>query len=101
MATRKSISRKIDYYGEGAALGHARALNWLANPKRGNPAVGGTLQYQILELAERFSAATNQDDRDRAKGEIVGFSYAIECPASAAACREAAMRRQALKKVAA
>lgn len=93
MATRKSISRKVDHYGEGCALGHARALNWLTNPKRGNPAVGGTLQYQILELAERFGAATNEDERQIIRGEIVGFSYAIECPAHAARCREAEARR--------
>lgn len=97
MAIRKSISKKIDHYGEGCGLGHERALQWLSNPKRGSARSGGTLQYQILELAERFTAATNEDEKTRIRGEIVGFSYAIECPRDAAALRLAAARRNVVK----
>lgn len=93
MATSKSSRKKTDHYGEGCRAGHARALEWQANPKRGNPSIGGTLQYQVLELAKQAGAAITEHELAYARGEIVGFCYAIECPVHAAACLEADARR--------
>lgn len=53
----------------------------------------GTLQQHVLVLAGNFAAASNPIDWENARGEIVGFCYAIECPSDAAACQAAAQRR--------
>lgn len=84
-------------YGEGCADGHERADLWLSDPNRGRSSAGGTLQYVILDLARKFAETTGVE-RHRIRGEIVGFSYAIECPSSAAACRELAKARNAAKE---
>jgi hypothetical protein len=70
-------------YGEGTSLGHAQAAAWLANPLRGNSC--GTLQDVLLGYAKRFASARSAAERDGVRGEIVGFSYRLECPEHAIA----------------
>jgi hypothetical protein len=81
-------------YRDGCGHGHQSASNWLANPHRGNPQAGGTLQHVMLELAERMRNADTAEEVERIRGEIVGFCYRVECPEDAAACGEAAAARQ-------
>lgn len=89
MAKGNSTTRaRVDAYGEGCRDGHIRAGEWLANPKRGRSAAGGTLQYVFLDIAERMAKAAGKVEIDRIRGEIVGFCYAIECPQSAAELQE-------------
>jgi len=83
--------RAADAYREGNEAGYARALAWKANPNRGSSRVGGTLQYQVLELAERMRKAKRVASWFRAQGEIVGFCYAIECPEHADMLNRAAV----------
>jgi len=72
-------------YGEGSLLGHEQAAAWIANPKRGNPDCGGTLQDILLEYARRFARARSAVERACVRGQIVGFSYRLECPEHAIA----------------
>lgn len=78
--------KNADHYGNGCLIGRQRAQEWLANPKRGNPAYGGTLQTIILEYADLWRAARGKHELDHVSGLIVGFCYALECPADAARC---------------
>lgn len=80
---------KFGHYGDGCDEGHERAQEWLANPNRGNPAYGGTLQLPLLEFADRLRRARSQND-----GLIVGFCYAAECPIDAAACQAVSHARE-------
>ncbi|MBI4293642.1 MAG: hypothetical protein HY661_19370 [Betaproteobacteria bacterium] len=89
---RYTGARHIDAYGDGCDEGHGLAAKWLADPRRGRPMAGGTLQHVVLDLAERFKKAEGVD-RTRIRGVIVGFCYAIECPEHAAKCQMAAHRR--------
>jgi hypothetical protein len=73
----------LESYGVGGELGHSRAEAWIANPNRSNPRYGGTLQHILLDYAQRFANAINEVERAQVKGEIVGFSYRVECPAHA------------------
>jgi hypothetical protein len=105
MAVKKSTTStrpavRTSSYGDGCRAGHARAHDWLANPKICNPGSGGTLQHVILDLAKRFKDAKSQSDVDGIRGEIVGFCYAPECPADAVACLEADARRDAARRAA-
>lgn len=75
-------------YGAGCSNGHKAAEAWLSNPQRGNPKHGGTLQNVVLELAERMRNAQGEQEIERARGEIVGFCYRVECPADSIACAE-------------
>jgi hypothetical protein len=70
-------------YGAGCSLGHAQAEAWIANPKRGS--YGGTLQDILLEYAKRFARARSAAERESVRGQIVGFSYRLECPEHAIA----------------
>lgn len=83
--------RAADAYREGNEAGHARALAWRANPKRGSARHGGTLQHQVLELVTRMSKAKRVASWFHARGEIVGFCYAIECPEHAELLNRAAV----------
>ena len=75
--------QSIVAYGEGCRVGHQRAAMFLKDPKRGNPQWGGTMQNYILDMAGRMVEA-DPLERERIRGEVVGFCYAIECRESAA-----------------
>jgi hypothetical protein len=92
-AQQTSARRTADAYGQGWAAGHRLALHWLDDPQRGNPAMGGTLSKHVLELAGNLARASSSAERDSARGEIVGFCYALECPSHALACQDAASVR--------
>lgn len=83
---------KFGAYGDGNEAGHYRAMEWLANPLRGTG--GGTLQYPLLEFAERLRKARTQDEIDFARGLIVGFCFAVERPAVSAALLAASAARE-------
>ncbi len=93
MSKNKTNSKSLAAYGEGCSRGHELAKQWLENPKRCNPSTGGTLQYVILDLAQRYKEAVSEEEISLIRGEIVGFSYRIECPADSLRCEEAAKRR--------
>lgn len=84
-----SVRESNDAYGAGCRAGHQAADEWLSNPHRGDSKYGGTLQHVLLELAGRMSNAQTEEEIERTRGEIVGFSYRIECPADSIACEEA------------
>jgi hypothetical protein len=88
-----SARRRGDPYGVGCVAGHRRARGWLDDPRRGDPASGGTLSAHVLALAANLARASSSLQRDKARGEIVGFCYALECPSHAAACQAAAAMR--------
>lgn len=82
-------------YGDGCDRGHLAAGRWLADPKRGNPNVAGTLQHILVDMAERYAAAVlsnSETARSAIRGEIVGFSYYLECPGDAEELRRARRR---------
>ncbi|HUW37550.1 MAG TPA: hypothetical protein VMV91_09465 [Rhodocyclaceae bacterium] len=82
-----------DTYGHGCDSGTVAAISWLSNPKRGDARVGGTLQYLLLDFAKKYAAAKSNRELDFVCGEIVGFSYYLECPEDALACKRAARER--------
>jgi hypothetical protein len=87
--SRKVAKAKVatlDSYGDGCREGYFLAQGWLNNPRRGDPCVGGTLQYLILDLAAKFKLASSEKAATRIRGEIVGFCYAVECPEDSARC---------------
>ena len=88
MGERKSISRKINRaaiaaYGDGCEIGYDRADEWMATRTDRT-----TLQYVVLDIAERRAAVTDEVEISRIHGEIVGFCAAIEDPEMVARCRE-------------
>ncbi len=84
LSTRESNAA----YGAGCIKGHHAAAEWFSHPHRGDPKRGGTLQYVMLDLAERMRNAQSDEEIKRTKGEIVGFCYRVECPADAIMCTE-------------
>lgn len=85
---RLSMGESNAAYGAGCRTGHQAADEWLANPHRGDPKRGGTLQTVMLELVERMRNAETEEEIERTRGEIVGFCYRVECPADSIACAE-------------
>jgi hypothetical protein len=81
-------------YRDGCGDGHQSASNWLANPQRGDPQAGGTLQHVMLALAERMRTADTAEEVERIRGEIVGFCYRVECPQDAILCERSDAARQ-------
>jgi hypothetical protein len=75
-------------------MGHMQAAAWMENQKRGNPVHGGTLQSILLDYARRFAGARGTVQRDRVRGEIVGFSMSLECPDYAAKLDAYARKRR-------
>lgn len=92
---RLTMQQGIEAYGTGGAKGHQVAEEWLSNPRRTNPQYGGTLQYVILDMAERMRNAQNKEEIERIRGEIVGFCYRVECPADAIECAKSAAAKRA------
>lgn len=88
------MSKVTDHYGDECRAGHFLAQAWLNDPKRGNPSTGGTLQHLMLDLAQKLKEASSKKQLARARGEVVSFCYAIECPESATKCLELAAKRQ-------
>lgn len=86
---RLSMRESNEAYAAGSANGRQAADEWLSNPHRGDPKRGGTLQYVMLDLAERMLNAQTEEEITRTRGEIVGFCYRVECPADSIACAEA------------
>lgn len=85
---RLSMRESNAAYGAGCRAGHQAADKWLPNPHRGDPKRGGTLQYVMLDLAERMRNAETEEEIERTRGEIVGFCYHVECPEDSIACTE-------------
>lgn len=85
---RLSMGESNASYGAGCRTGHQAADEWLANPHRGDPKRGGTLQTVMLDLAERMRNAETEEEIERTRGEIVGFCYRVECPADSIDCAE-------------
>lgn len=76
----------LEAYGDGCDRGHMAAEAWLVDSHRGNPQAGGTLRYVLLAMAERYALAICRGDKaeaERARGEIIGFAYRLECPEDA------------------
>lgn len=86
-ARRNRRKLEASAYGEGCVLGHNKAGEWLQNPHRSDPRFGGTLQFVIIDMADRMAKADDELERARIQGEIVGFCYAVECPVHAERCR--------------
>jgi len=82
-----------DSYGLGCDSGTVAAISWLSDPKRGDPRVGGSLRLPLLDFAKRYASAKSKSELDFVRGEIVGFSYYLECPEDARACNRAARER--------
>lgn len=92
---RLTMSESNAAYGAGSAMGRQAADEWLANPHRGEPKRGGTLQYVMLDLAERMRNAETEEEIERTRGEIVGFCYRVECPDDSIACAELMAKQRA------
>jgi hypothetical protein len=74
------------------------AAAWLNDPERRKGA--GTLSHVILDLAERYAiavAARDAVERQRVRGEIVGFAYRVENPADAQVTRLLLSRERTLR----